>query len=237
MRTWQGIWLIAKHELLNERRAILFSFLLVNYTTFMMIAVIHQSAPLNEYTVWVENFLFLTLMPMFGFTMNRTMMRVWSEDSYSFKLADMRRMPITSRQIAGSRLLQFTIFYTAGWLYFFTMIYLLVDWAGEMEFLAFLGFALIWYAYGIVIGSIYISFELGVSGKQYMYMTLVFMAFFGLVTLGLEAAQIGLMRKSALMMIEGEWWLPVVLLLAAVGLMWVIYTAIHRRIEQRSLFL
>ncbi|MFS0725966.1 hypothetical protein [Paenibacillus sp. 1P07SE] len=236
MSTWQGIWLIVKHELRNERLGLLLSFLFFNYTSFIMIAVIHDASPFDGYTAWIENFLFLSLIPIFGFTLSRTMMRVWSEDTYTYRLADLRSMPITSRQIAGSRVLQFIIYFTAGWFYFFTLSYILVGWVRGMGFLAFAGFALMWYAYGAAVGSAYLMFELGVKGRQYMFATLVFMAVFGLVTYGLHRAGIGLLQESAAMMMQGAWWLPTVLLLTAAALVRLIYTIIQRRIENRNLF-
>ena len=236
MTSWQAIWRFAMYELRQERWGLVISLLFYSYLIVIMLSVVGDGRPFDTHTMWLGNFMYITLIPMLGFTMSRTMMRVMSDDSYTHKVAYWRSLPISASLIASSRIVQYLIIFTVGWLYLFTIHFLFIDWMREAGLWTMLGSSLTWYGYGVGIGSSYIIFELGTSGKRYMVVTLLYMIGYVGLTVALYFAQVSLVEGVVGAVDQGAWWLPVLALLAGAAMIAMNQTLIRRRIEHRSFY-
>ncbi|GBF76952.1 hypothetical protein PA598K_05470 [Paenibacillus sp. 598K] len=224
------------YELKQERWGLLVSLLFYSYLIVIIIVATGDARPFDGNSTWIGNFLYLSLLPMFGFAMSRTMMRVMSDDSYTHKVAYWRSLPISSHIIASSRIVQFLIVFTVGWLYLFTVSFLFVGWIHQLGLWTAIGNALTWYGYGVGVGTSFLIFELGVSGKQYMGVSMLYMIGILGLAIGLHYAQFSLLEEIAGAIAQGVWWLPLVALLAGAGIVAANYMLIRRRIEHRNIY-
>ncbi|XEC94098.1 hypothetical protein AB6A23_22605 [Paenibacillus tarimensis] len=236
MTKWQGAWHIVKTEMRRERFGLLLSFLFITYLSFILLPLFNEALQ-GDYpksSRWLLDFMYISLLPNFGYVMNRTMFKVWRDDPVSKRIAIWRTMPIKNAHIALSRLVGMHIVLVGGWLYFFAVHYVLA-FRYHMELGTFVGIAVFWLGYSAVMASSYIYWEMGYSGKTFTILCTCYFPIYGLVVYLIftfdRSAVFGIMEAVK----AGMWWVPALSLLAAGCAAVISYTAICKRLAMRNL--
>jgi hypothetical protein len=170
MGNWKGAWFLAKHEMKKCGWYHLFTLGFVGYLLLFTTPAIAQqlSGEGDRYSNWMVDFLYLSLLPVLGFMMNRSAMGYWRTDTHSRKLATWRTMPIPPKQIVMGRLLQVATTLLVTQLVFFTAQYVWLSLSGPVPAIGeFIVYGLFWFCYSIIVAVFYISWEMGHSGKVY----------------------------------------------------------------------
>lgn len=238
MSVWKGAWYLAKHELYKDRWKSLISLAFIGYLLLFSVPLFSEAlsdedaAALN----WATDFIYLSLLPCLGFLMNQTMVRYWKNNAYTQKMAQWRTLPISSKQIALGRLIQLTIVLFAALFIFFALQYISVRMMGtEILISHFVSYALFWFGYSLAIAATYVYFEVGHSGKTYLFMSFVYIFIFLLISIGLAVFKVGNVVLASLQAIErGNGWIVLIALAIGILTLFVGTKLIEKRLENRS---
>ncbi|MNI15200.1 hypothetical protein D3C73_684920 [compost metagenome] len=116
------------------------------------------------------NFFVLAIIQNLGFIMTRRYFHVGKKDSFTKQLAYLKLLPLSTKVIVGSRMIQFLITLLIMTSFFFIAYYTLLK-IGNNKILMeipYIPFALFWMGYAMIAGSLNLYWELGVSGKAYL---------------------------------------------------------------------
>ncbi|MCI3927640.1 hypothetical protein MO973_46495 [Paenibacillus sp. TRM 82003] len=113
--------------------------------------------------------LILTFMSSSGFIFTKGYINnpYWKNDSFTTKLAMLRTLPISLESLALSRLLQVICVTPIMTIFFFTPFYIASEWARQISIPAYIGFMLLWMAFGSVTSAALVRVEWGNHGKKY----------------------------------------------------------------------
>lgn len=210
---WRGAWFLAKHELKKERWKNLAMLALIGYVLLFTIPMFLSSmtAEQNESFNWVTDFIYMSLLPCFGFVMNNTMMN-YKKDGYSKRLAYLRTLPVSPQQAALGRIIQLAILMLASQLLFFAAQYAFVYFSGiVIQGLDYILYALFWLGYSLTIAIFYVYWEIGYSGKVYFIACLAIALLFIAITVSINLLGYGNLVISSLRAIEeGKWWIALI---------------------------
>ncbi|ASS68527.1 MULTISPECIES: hypothetical protein [unclassified Paenibacillus] len=216
MSTWQGAKLLVKYDWMSIGFGWLFNIAMLFYfivTTTPLIMQLREGGQADSFA-WVIDFIMLAIIPVLGFFMNMTTIGNWKQAKVARKIARIRLLPISYRQIALGRLLTMATIFTPTLLIYFGVQYVLV----YHEFLTplqFLNFGLQWYGYGIAVGSLYALMEMGLGGKAYlMYCFIIVVLILGVAIL-LSFNRIALVNHQLQAVQEGNWIWAIIMLAAA----------------------
>jgi hypothetical protein len=179
MRTLKDAWFMVQGDFRGDKLrvlwTILFSILFMGYLALLTAMVVDDALDSNgQKGSLLADFLLVSLIPMLGFTFSRRSMKYWSEDSYTRSLAYLRSMPIPSAVILCKRKVQaFFAFVLNGTLFFGLMYAISSHLRIELSLSLYFAFALTWVGFGLVLTGVYISIELLVSGKAYLWFTML----------------------------------------------------------------
>ncbi|WP_308638057.1 hypothetical protein [Paenibacillus silvisoli] len=186
MSSWQGAWRLLRFEAGRSWFGLLITILMFTYMCIMMMPLFENLLEHGRgggYS-WACNFVYLSILPTMGFLMNRSVMRYWSCDAHTRKIAYLRTMPIGWRTIVMARMLQHVIVLTIVGLYFFSLQYLVLSELRELlEPGEYIVFALIWYGYALFVGATYVYFEQTTNGWTYLAVCFAYLLLFLLVGL------------------------------------------------------
>lgn len=169
MSTWKGAWLLLRYEWRQNWLGSLATLLLATYIvafTFPLYKVNDFSQ--EAFLAGTIDFIMLCIVPCLGFFMNQTTFRNVKEDYTARKLAAMRAMPITVKQIAAGRVMSMLSLLLPMWIYFFTMIFLLSGWFFQQSWVQLLSYALFWLGYAVFMSVVYLIMELGFASRKYL---------------------------------------------------------------------
>ena len=122
----------------------------------------------------VTDFLFLSFIPLLGFTFSHRSMKYWSEDSYTKMLVYLRTLPIPAAVILSRRKLQGVGSFILNGTLFFGIVYLLGEnFRTELAVPSYIAFAITWLGFGFMVSGLYIFIEYLFSGKAYLWLTLL----------------------------------------------------------------
>jgi hypothetical protein len=123
----------------------------------------------NRFFYGLVDWIYLTMLPVFGLAMNRSALGMWRKDVYSKRIAYWRTMPIPVAAIVLSRLLQSTIALSVIGVFFVALQYVLAPHLrAEFTLPQWLESGAIWLCYAFVINALYLLLELGYNGKKYV---------------------------------------------------------------------
>jgi len=235
---WKGAWYLAKHELARDRWKSLFTLFFVGYT-LLFTTLLVKDAFLDEngqYANWSLDFIYLSVLPLLGFIVNKTMMRSWKENSYTRKMAQWRALPISSKQIALGRIIQLAIVLFAAQFVFFLVQFLVTRQMGlNISAGNFALYGLSWFGYSLTIGIGYVYWEIGHTGRSYFFFNIGYIVFLLVVSFCITFLDIGnIVAKSMQAIEDGSWWLPVITITASIITAIVGGKRIENRLEKRT---
>ncbi|MBD0379488.1 hypothetical protein [Paenibacillus sedimenti] len=128
------------------------------------------------------NFFVLAIVPIWGFPISKAFINYKKTDLYTKRIAYLKTMPIANQVIIWSRFIQTAMLVFAMALVVFIPYFTILDYLGKLplSFLECVSFALVWVGFSLLVGSLYISWELGVPGKVYFVRCLLIMPFFAI---------------------------------------------------------
>ncbi|WP_141499950.1 hypothetical protein [Paenibacillus luteus] len=238
MGVWKGAWFLAKHELAKDRWKSLFTLLMIGYVLLFTLPLFRDviNGESEGLSSFATDFIYLTILPVFGFVMNQTMMRYWKDNSYTKKMAQWRTLPISSRQIALGRIIQLTIVLFAAQLVFFLLQYIMARNLGsEISAGSFALYALTWFGYSLTMAIGYVYWEVGHSGRTYFFFNIIYLCAMLLIALGISLMKMGNIVMNSLQAIEGgSWWFPLLTLSISAAAFWIGVNRIESRLENRT---
>ncbi|MFC4776298.1 hypothetical protein ACFO9Q_05880 [Paenibacillus sp. GCM10023252] len=237
MSLWKGAWLLARQELAVSRVGLIFTLLSTLYLALITFPFMNEIAEnsVSALSAIPFDFFFLTVLPCLGFSMNKTMFRLWSEDGITKSLAQLRTMPISLQQIAAGRLIVLLLILTPAIVSFFTLMYVVNGSLREMMSIGqFILYSLFWYGYCVAMSSSYIYWELGYSGRTYFIACILY-----IIILIPTTIVINLQGGSILITIlratqQGQWWISAAALALGAAVLLLFYRLICRRLHYRS---
>ncbi|MFF2482954.1 hypothetical protein [Paenibacillus sp. NPDC058071] len=236
MTLWQGAWHIAKHEMVRDRYGLLFTLGFSIYMALITFVLIGPSKEVPFAATWLLDSAFIITFPTLAYVMNRTMFRVWREDTYTDKLAEWRSMPIPIHALTLGRMIQLVLTLAPATLIFFILQYVFSGYiAANVSIAAFALNGLFWFFYGLAFAVTYVYYELGHSGMAFtIYSYLV------LPILAVAVVIVKLVTKQSIVLEvlngtnEGRWWYTAAALLICCASLIAGYYAINRRLTRRS---
>lgn len=238
MTLWQGARHIAQHELKRGWGGMLLTMLFVIYLTVILSPLIDNvlSDPEADFPIWMIDFMYFTLMPNFGYLMNRTIFSYWRDDSFTKKLAYWRSLPIPFSHMTAGRLLMMLCMTLISWILFFGVQYAMIhDLREQVSLLLYFYGSLFWLGYSIIMGTVFIYWEQGFGGKVFFIMCWVSFLLYGLITYAVHSFTPSLVAAMLESSKEGFGPLPLLAILLAVIVLWVGQITITRKIARRSL--
>lgn len=177
MRTLKDSWFIMRSDFRGDTLSMLGRFILsilfMGYLGGMTGTIVNYVLADQDRTLLVD-FVFLSLMPLLGFSISRRTMKYWSEDSYTRMLAYLRSLPIPSKVMLARRKLQAVGTLTINGFLFFSIIYWVSDnFRKELSMPSYIAFALTWIGVGLIVSGLYIFIEYLFSGKAYLLITVL----------------------------------------------------------------
>ncbi|MBM7566082.1 hypothetical protein [Paenibacillus sacheonensis] len=240
MTSWQGAMALLRFEGRQSWIGLLITIAFYTYVNVIMLPVLQEllTSEGGGGFGWIGDFLYLTILPMMGFVMNRSMFRYWIQDPYTRKLAYWRTMPIGWDAIVLSRMLQHVIVMTFVAAYYFVLQYVLLGAIRELlspgEYVLY---ALTWYGYALMAGATYVFFEQTVRGKTYLAVCFGYVLVFVLLELLLRATDTELLFRSIEEARGHRFAWPAVSLVLGAGATALIGFSIRKRLAKRSLLL
>lgn len=177
MRTLKDAWFIIRSDFRGDKLRVLgtlvTAIIFIGYLSGMTSLVANDVLGGQDQTM-VTDFLFLSFIPLLGFTFTRRSMKYWSEDSYTRMLAYLRSLPIPLTVVLTRRKFQAIGSFTLNGVLFFGIVYMLSEnFRKELAIPAFIAFALTWIGIGFIVSGLYIFIEYLFSGKVYLGLTVV----------------------------------------------------------------
>ncbi|OXM13535.1 hypothetical protein [Paenibacillus herberti] len=237
MSTWRGAKLLTRYEWAMAGYGVIFNLILILYFLLFMTPLFIELRDVKDsshFNGWMPNFIMLALIPCFGFFMNRASFNSWRVDHMSHRLADLRRLPISYRQIAAGKLLTVVSLLIPSLVLILLLHYLLFL-HQILTPLQMLNYSLFWLGYGVLGSCIYALFEIMMTGKQYTILCIIFVVVFLGTCFAMMQAQWSIVLWT-LEFAESGNWLPSLLAIAA-GIMTAafIYKLMAKLLSRRSL--
>ncbi|UJF34155.1 ABC-2 transporter permease [Paenibacillus hexagrammi] len=172
---WNQIWRLATMDLSKRWLMLVGSIAFYVYCGLVMNLMefrFHDALDskfLSIYLAIISNFFVLAIIPNLGFPLKKKYLNYWKTDIFSKRLAFLKSLPISNREIVWSRYVQVlivmmlmsTIFFSSYWL-----ISVIFGDAG-LHFGTYLLFAITWIGYSMLMSALYVFWELALWGKQY----------------------------------------------------------------------
>ncbi len=190
----------------------------------------------DRFDAWFSGYIFISFSVFLGLNwMSREYWRVFSEDAFSKRLAFVRGLPISASTLVLGRLMSMCPALLLNTPAFFVPVYWISD-LSELRW-NFLWFVAVWIGYSFIGTGISLLAEFAISGRVYLWATLVgvFVLFFGLIALEFTVDLALVSRTAGLVQTYGP--LPALasVLLGAAALA-ILTRATIRRVERRDLY-
>ena len=177
MRTIRDSWFIIRSDFRGDKLKVLGTF--VTTIIFMgylagMTSLVTNDVLADQDRTMIADFLFLSFIPLLGFSFSRRSMKYWSEDSYTRMLAYLRSLPIPITVVLTRRKFQAIGSFALNGTLFFGIVYLLGEnFRKELALPSFIAFAITWIGVGLIVSGLYIFIEYLFSGKAYLGLTVL----------------------------------------------------------------
>lgn len=117
----------------------------------------------------ILDFFFLAATGIAGFAMSRDYFSYWKDKGLSGKIAFYKSLPIQTNTIVVSRQLSFIIILLFNGVIFFTSLYFANSYLRTtLDYGEYVAFAMSWLGYSMLVGSIYLYWEVGHGEKKYL---------------------------------------------------------------------
>lgn len=239
MNTWQGAWFLAKEDYKKAGWKHLITIIFIGYLTMfyvqMFISALDEKEGMGLLN-WSMDLVTVTLLPLLGLMSTQTTRYYWRTDAYTKKLAALRTMPITIKQIVWGRLLLLFTNALPALTLFFIIFYIVGRLSSStLDPVAFIVFAVFWISFAISGSMLYTYIEIGFSGKYYFWFCMI-------VSIGILAGmlictfllEISLVISSYRYIEDGGWWLAVIGPAAAAVVLLFIRPLMEKKLRTRN---
>ncbi len=238
MSDWRGAWYLARCDLKKNKWGLLILAALLLYLMLFLLPM-HKEIVTGErigIATWALDYIYMTLLPCLGLMSRQLMRFYWKTDPYTKKLASLRIMPISLKQIAMGRLIQLMVMLLPAQAIFYILYYYGIRMMEiETSLSSYLLHTFLWLGYSMIYSIAVIYLETGYSGKKYsiiycllMFVLLVFTVTYAITT-G-ESIVIQLMQAID----KGYWWISAVGIAAGIAALPIGCRAITKRLERRQ---
>lgn len=178
MTTFKQALIIVRSDFNGDRLKLLWSLLwallFMGYMGTLSSMIIQDTLDNGDGKI-LADIMFMTVIPMLGFTFSRRTMKYLTEDSYTRMLAYMRTLPIPAAVILCKRKLDAVFSTGLNGLIFFGLIYAVSsNLRHELPLPDYLVFTLTWIGVGMIVSGLYIFIEFMASGKAYFLYVMLF---------------------------------------------------------------
>ncbi|MNB74894.1 hypothetical protein [Paenibacillus camerounensis] len=178
MTNFRQAWIIVRSDFDGDRLKLLWmllwSLLFMGYMGGLSSMIIQDTLDNGDGKI-LADIMFMTVIPMLGFTFSKRTMKYLTEDSYTRMLAYMRTLPIPTAVILCKRKLNAVSSIGLNGTIFFGLIYAFSsNMRKELPFTDYLAFTLTWIGLGLIVSGLYIFIELLASGKAYFIYVMLF---------------------------------------------------------------
>jgi hypothetical protein len=177
MDNWKSAWHLASREMKRNWGGWLVSAAFFLYVAAMLVILTHQGtypsghAEVRRVTDWALNLFVLAVMPNTGFLLGRRYFTFYRKDSFTQQLRLLKSLPISNRLIVRSRFMQLATAAVVMGALLFGPLYVSLHF--DLGGWQFVEMALCWFGYSLVFGSLYVYWEMSLSGKRYLICNLV----------------------------------------------------------------
>ncbi|MFD0712772.1 ABC-2 transporter permease [Paenibacillus sp. GCM10027626] len=240
MTTWQSTRQLFLHELRGSLTGALVTAVFFGYMGVVFLPLLgtffDSYGQKVELWHWAGDFVFLTVIPSLGFTMNFAALRYWKNDTYSNKLAYWRTLPISLNSIVFARMALLVVILILMSLFYFSLEYVLLKQMQDMMgFSQYLNFVLFWVGYALLMGSTYMYWELSSNGKTYFMICWAYFLVYGALLLILGLLDIKPLNLSLKWAIEYNWTGSLVMAAAGLLSLFTMGHLLRKRLEVRSI--
>ncbi|RKP52883.1 hypothetical protein D7Z26_14095 [Cohnella endophytica] len=238
----QGRRYIGAYLWKRERHGIVFTFLFALYIGAVLSLSINDLVGGDEapqYYHGMIDWIYVTMLPVFGTVMNKSAFGMWRDDFYSKRLAHWRTMPIPIASIVQIRYLQVGCSLPIIGACFFFLQYVVSPHLREaVTPLQWGACGLAWLVYAFAVNSLFVWLELGFDGKRYVIGYLGYMALMAAVCALLAWQKVYVFESVLKLVNDGYvWQLFLVTTVAASIATGAGYRTTVKRIRSRSLAL
>ncbi|MBJ6362848.1 hypothetical protein ACFOQM_16515 [Paenibacillus sp. GCM10012307] len=236
MNTWRGALHIFKNDMRKDRYGFIFNFLFYTYIAAALTPLIDVTGEGTDKIYLYMDIVYIVLLPNMGYVMTHDLFRYWFKDIFGRKLFFYRTLPILPGQIVAARLMHLLVTMLLCWFYFFALQYVLTSIFYETPNLAvYIGKALFWLGYAIIVSVTYVYWELCYSGKVFAIIMLPYFLAFGLFVYLCYASGFSFILLINDQIVQGSWWIPITALLAAAAVIWTGWKVITIKVKARVL--
>lgn len=239
MSDWQGAWHIFRYEMRQSWIGILITMLFFAYLSLIMIPGLNELLAQEQSDTnigWLADFLYLTLLPIMSFLMNRSVFRHRTDDPFTRKLAYLKTMPISMNAIVISRMMLMISVLIPVSAFFFTLQYLLTEKLNEMLSIdQYLIFVFIWIGYSIITGCAFVYVEQAYSGKVYFFFSMASMVLYLIMAALLWMVEPKILNVVLEAAHNREFVWPLLMIVSALGVVALTAVMIRRRLAARDL--
>lgn len=138
------------------------------YSLFLT-SILDDALTGDTMSMYILDFIMLMFGQVFGLGFSKyNLMNPFRHDPYTKKMRALRRLPIPSSAIVHSRILLLIVVAAVNTTLFLLPAYFLSSEAGKViAWPDYVSFIFLLYCFSVVMGSFYVSLELGQSGKRY----------------------------------------------------------------------
>ncbi|MBD2847371.1 ABC-2 transporter permease [Paenibacillus sp. IB182496] len=236
MTILRGAGFLLRHELRRDRLALLVTLVFFTYLALIVPTLDEPPSQMSPRASWLPDFMYFTFVPYFGFVVKKSMFRFWRDDPVSKRLASWLAMPISSSHIVLSRFLYMLLVLIPGIAYFFTMAYLISDWyKEEMSLGAFVNFGLFWFGYALIWSSIFVVWELTLSGKHFTWWCMTYVPVVAALAVLPNVWWGSVLESQVHRAKAGEWGAAILAVVIGLTVMIVCMWRARSRLERRNL--
>ncbi|MCR8643187.1 hypothetical protein NV379_10995 [Paenibacillus sp. N1-5-1-14] len=176
MTNWQGIKFLVKREFSYRNAGYVGTtlFLVACFLMFLVMIPIESYAKRPSIAYFPVNVISVTYLSLMGFGFKNSYMKnYWKTDAFRKELSWLKLMPISSSQIVKSKFMKFIIHVFALNTILFSLLYIFTDMISTYDIttMQYVQMVLTVMGYSMVTGTLYLWFEMSLSGKMYLVMS------------------------------------------------------------------
>lgn len=238
MSDWQGAWYIFRSEMRQSWIGGIITILFFIYVGLIMMPNLNEMLMKEESRLsagWIADFIYLTLLPMMSFLMNRSIFRCRTEDPYTKRLAYYKTMPISLNAIVIARIMQLFAVLIPVATFFYTVQYVFTDELNELLSIEqYLIFVFIWIGYSIIVGCAFVYLEQAYSGRIYFNVSLISMVLYIILAVILWAFKADILLRTMYAAKNMELMWPLFMNVFAGGVVALTAAMVRRRLAARD---
>lgn len=213
---------------------------MVYFTFFSGVALMGdiESSNVREYMKnnGMLDFFFLVALGTMGFAFTRDYLQYWKKNGLSGKIKFYKSLPISTEVIVVCRQLTFLVIALFNGLIFFASLYFVSSYVREVfDLRDYIAFSMTWFGYSMIVGSVYLYWELGYQEKTYFVLSCLTIIVFVSIPLLLLLIDAPMVLSSIRVVKETGFMLPTITLVIGAASHLVLKKLVVRKLDRRNL--